>query len=291
MANKKQYKKLPNKKQKKGKGSVFALFASLTMLCLSILLALSLTVFFKTKSITIEGDTIYSDEQITAASGIEVGKNMFISMFGGASKRIETLLPYVGTAKINRNLDGNVVIKVWQNEVAYSFESNGQYLLADNNFKALELVSQRPEDKPLISGAKISDPQIGKEIKYLDKNAKQIIDEIFAAAGQNGLNVSAVSTDEDISFLDVTINNKYLVHLLSGNEIDYKILHIKKSIDSMAENEGGIFTFSESDTGKAVFKPCDINAPEQGEEEVPAPEGGEEENTSSDMTSSNVVEE
>ena len=119
---------------------------------------------------------------------------------------------------------------------------------------------------------------------------EQIVNEIFAAASQNKLSVSAVVTNDELSFLDVTIENKFLVHLLNANGIDYKLLHIKKSIDSMGENEGGIFTFSDIETGKAVFKPCDINAPVD-EEPQETPENSENTESETEITSSENADE
>ena len=281
--------KKPKTHRKGGNKSVVTLFVALVMMCLSVLFALSLTVFFKTQSITVKGESIYTNEQIISASGMSVGKNMFVSMFAGASRRIETILPYVGDAKIDRNFDGNVVIDVKPAVAEKVYLANYEYIVTDKNGKVLDLKNESPSGLPIVSGVAVAKNNIGYSIEFTDKTTEAILENIFKAAEFNGLQITAIDTDLDYSFLDVVIGDKYLVHLLDENNIDYKLLHIKTSILAMTNDMGGVFTFSSTEGERAIFTPGDIHSTENEESEPETDITGTTPET--DVNSENVVSE
>ena len=258
MGSKKPNKKVPQTHRKKSKKSAVGFFVIFTLMCLSVLAALSFTVLFTTKSVTVVGNTIYSNEQIISASGISVGKNMFVSMFYGAADNIERTLPYIGKARIERNLNGNVVINVEPTVSARCYKVDEGYLLTDAEGKVLETVAVAPVDKPIISGINLANKVNGTVVTYTDDRSLPLLNDVFAAAEDNALVVTGVNTDAAYSYLDVIIENKYLVHLLNGDNIDYKLLHIKTSLAHLDGEQGGTFTFSESNEGKAIFAAGDI---------------------------------
>lgn len=255
--------------QKKRKGSAAMLFISLVLVCLSVLISLSLTVLFKAKNITVSGKTIYSSQEIIEASGMQIGKNMFVSFFTGAEGKIETKLPYIGDAKIIRNVDGNVTIEVAATAAEKNYKQGEKYIYVNSSGKVLEIADIALADKPLIIGIALSEVTLGKNISYAEEVAEKTVNEIFAAAKANSLNITEITTDEKHSFLDVIVSDKYLVHLLDSDNIEYKILHLSKSLARQKGESGGVFTFSESNEGRVVFTPGNIHPeqlPENGEQ-------------------------
>ena len=267
MGSKKTTKNAHKTHRKKGKGSAVLVAITLCLVCLSVVCALSFTVLFKANTISVQGESIYTDDEIIAASGMAVGKNMLVSIFDGTENRIEKNLPYIANAKIERSIDGNVVIKVTAGSVDKSFAMDDKYIYVDADNKVLEISDAPAADKPVVKGVALSYKQVGEKMSYIDDTAKQLVYDVFSAAQANGLNVSSISTDEKFSYVDVMIGDKYLVHLLNTEKIDYKLLHIKKSMDSMNSDKTGEFTFSETNEERVVFTPKEFGNPEQNDGE------------------------
>lgn len=278
--NTKKYDRHQTHRRKKRKGNGIAVFLVLTLMCLSVFFALSLTVLFKTESITVKGNSVYTNEQIIAASGMELGKNMFVSVFNGAENAIVTQLPYIKEAKINRSLDGMVEINVKPATAAFSYEVTDGYLLVADDGKALEKATEPVMDKPVIHGAEPADIQLGKTVSFTDDRVWQILSTVFSAAKDNGINITEISTDATASFVDITIEDRIIAKIGNGEDAAYKLLHIKESMAQLAADESGVFTFSSDNSRRAYFRSVDIHADETVDDTLPEADetenGGEE---------------
>ena len=79
-----------------------------------------MSVFFKITKIEVSGNSLYSAEEIIAASGIEEGDNLFFVNRIAAGSRVVVKLPYVDSVKISRGLPNRVTIEVTEsNAVGY----------------------------------------------------------------------------------------------------------------------------------------------------------------------------
>ena len=69
-------------------------------------------IFFKVNTVEVQGNTIYSAEEIRSASGIQKGDNLFTLNKEAAAGSIKASLPYVETVSIIRFLPDKIVIEV-----------------------------------------------------------------------------------------------------------------------------------------------------------------------------------
>jgi len=255
--------------RKSGKRTAVKFFVAVALMCLVLVAVLSFTVLFKTKTITVKGDSIYTKEKIIEASGISVGDNMLVSLLFGVEGKIEKNLPYIAEADISRSFDGDVVITVKPAVADRCIEKDGKFVYLSSAGKVLQIADKPLEDGIFISGVPLSSADLGNTVAYADSRAKQLIDQIVKSAVSHKLTVNSVSTDGQFSFVDIVVNGKYRVHMLNDKDVDYKLLHISDSISKIPNGEGGTFTFSDSKNGKTVFKAEDIFAPDIPEEELP----------------------
>ena len=111
----------PRRKKKK---NTLAAPLSFFLVCLAIVFALG--VFFRVQTIDVEGGQSYSEEEIIAASGIDMGDNLFFINRFSASSRIFTSLPFVESASIERKLPNHIVIHVEESRATAYVDWEGQ---------------------------------------------------------------------------------------------------------------------------------------------------------------------
>ena len=99
-----------NRKRRQGRFSFLYRILIFVAICGAIAVALAL--FFKVETISVNGNSRYTTQQIIDAGGIETGDNMFFLNKYTASERITASLPYVETVRISRQLPDTLVITV-----------------------------------------------------------------------------------------------------------------------------------------------------------------------------------
>lgn len=157
------------KRKKRNKLRNVLIWIIAVIVFLAIGVVLSLTMFFNINNVTVEGNKLYSVEDVLAQCTIDKGENLFMSDTEKAKKTIEQNLPYVYNAQIKRKLPDTLQINITEAKPAYSIRCKDKtYILLDNRFKVLEVGSQ------VSKGIKISKAEVksaipGKQIVF--KNA------------------------------------------------------------------------------------------------------------------------
>ena len=114
-----------------------ALFAPLSFLLICAALVFGMSVFFRVSGVEVEGNALYTPEEIVEASGIEKGDNLFFINQFSAISRIYAKLPYVEKAAINRSLPNKLSIVVTESKaIAYVATEQGTWAI-DRSCKLL----------------------------------------------------------------------------------------------------------------------------------------------------------
>lgn len=112
----------------------------------------SVTVFFKIDKFTVEGESIYTDEEIIAAFGHERGDHMFSFSADTAARTIEEALPYIERVQLLRRLPNTVLLRVTPAQEKYYLEYGGQYAVVSAQSKVLRLAAEAPDGLTLLIG-------------------------------------------------------------------------------------------------------------------------------------------
>lgn len=107
-------------------------------------------IFFKVNTVEVQGNTIYSAEEIRSASGIQKGDNLFTLNKEAAAGSIKASLPYVETVSIVRFLPDKIVIEVKESDATFAVttDTNTTWLI-NSVGKALEQISDSAPDSAL----------------------------------------------------------------------------------------------------------------------------------------------
>lgn len=234
-----QLRRRQNKKRKLKNNVRRALMA----LCLLVVLiafgvTLSLTVFFKTETITAQGSGMYTEQEIIDASGINSGNNLLLLDEDEIAKNISRQLPYIGSVEIKKELPNTVYINVTDTIASYAIENeNGTYILLDINFKVLENASeQNPADTIMISAAEVSKAEPGSTIVFSDESVQKRLKEIAQAVYNTGMRQATEIYTNGTNKNYVVYMDRITFELGSLDNIEDKIIRGLASCEKLDES-------------------------------------------------------
>lgn len=100
------------RKRKRRRSRFGVLFKLLCVVALVAALTFGATVFFQVETIAVTGNSRYTQEEIVAASGVQVGDNLFRMSKKQISEQILHQLPYVESVSILRGLPSTITFQV-----------------------------------------------------------------------------------------------------------------------------------------------------------------------------------
>ena len=143
-----------------------ALGKLLIMLAVVAAIVFGVAIFFKVNTIEIQGNTVYSADQIIEASQIQQGDNLLTVNKALAVGNIKAALPYVEDVSIARSLPDGIIIQVRESVVSFAVmtDTNACWLVGPSG-KALERIEPAAfNENPHINGLLISTPTEGEAV-------------------------------------------------------------------------------------------------------------------------------
>lgn len=114
-----------NRKRKRRRSRFGVLFKLLCLAALVAALTFGATVFFQVENIAVTGNSRYTQEEIIAASGVQVGDNLFRMSKKQISDQILHQLPYVESVSILRGLPSTITFQVTEWDAVAQVEVYG----------------------------------------------------------------------------------------------------------------------------------------------------------------------
>lgn len=240
-----------------GKSPQRTLYRPLTFFLIIVAIIFTMSVFFKVEKIEVIGNSKYTKEQITSASGIHTGDNLFFINRIGAGSRVVVKLPYIDSVKITRSLPNSVTITVEESNAVACIAAGDELWSISRTGKFLSKLSEK--DAALlaqIKGISVGEPQVGElisvpedekpKLDYLldilyQVQARALVDKV---ANINITNVSDVSFEYD---------DRFVVKLGENNNTEYKFGKLLSAVSQLKVDDAG--TLELSDSNKVTFRP------------------------------------
>ena len=109
------------------------------MLALVAAVVFGVAVFFKVSRVEVQGNSLYSAEQVVQASGIETGDNLLTLNKATVAGNIITQLPYVEKVSVGRSMPDAVILEVQESTARFAVMSDTNVIwLISSSGKALE---------------------------------------------------------------------------------------------------------------------------------------------------------
>ncbi len=116
-----------NRRRRRSRGRFGFLFKLLCALALLVALTVGATVFFRVEYIEVSGNVRYTQEEVAAATGIQIGDNLYGMNKNQVARQVRQTLPYVEELSIWRSLPNAVVIRVAECQAAARVAVPDQY--------------------------------------------------------------------------------------------------------------------------------------------------------------------
>ena len=194
--------------------------------------------FFVVRNIDAGGSSLYSPEEIAAASGIEIGENLYSFRASEAEAEITFRCPYLKIAEVSRTIPKNVNIYVEDDEAVYAANIWGDYVELSAGLKVLGKTTEEAAERDGLTVLVLPPVKYsvaGRQIEFSnEKNSRlvrDVISEIDASsAGQAGSITMIDLTDEH----DIKMEANGIYSLKFGGESDLglKLRMMYKTITS-----------------------------------------------------------
>ncbi len=202
----------------------------------------AMTIFFRVENIVVEGESRYADADIVAASGIEIEDNLFLLEKYGVQSAIETQLPYIETALLDRKLPHTIVLSVTEADCAAGIVSGGETWLVSRKGKLLEKSASIPTGSCSVTGAALEEPTVSGELSFGEEQSfkKTALLELLQQSDAMGMAGGILSVDlSDDTALHFAYLGRFEVKLPWDADIAYKLKSLNATVDYLEDNETG----------------------------------------------------
>lgn len=203
---------------------------------------LSLTVFFKSERIEVEGAEHYSAQDIVDASGIALGENLFLCDKCTGEHNIADKLPYIESAKISVKIPSTMLISVTESAPEFICKKGNECILIDSQGKVLEKVTGSVDkySAPVVSGCGVKDAKPGQKVVFTQSGVFEILKSISQALGENEF--SGVKEIDLSNTAEISLNYANRIKIIIGlpEDISYKVKMAKVIItEKLSDTDRG----------------------------------------------------
>ncbi len=142
-----------------------------------VLLFFSARALFKVETVSVEGNEIYTAEQLTGNCGISIGEFMFSFPASKIEEHIVTSFPYVRSAEVSRTYPSTVNIRVTEYRTSYVITQLEKYILIAPDLKVLEVADENiwGEEKIMLELPRVVRALKGSYVEFtLDERTEHI---------------------------------------------------------------------------------------------------------------------
>ena len=216
-------------------------------------------IFFKVSTIEVQGNAIYSAEQIIEASGIEKGDNLITVNKSTAAGGIIAALPYIESVSIGRTLPDTVGIEVKETDATFAVttDTNTVWLINPSG-KAIEKVNTlSSEEYSQLLGVTINNPAAGQKVTAVNQANLDAALAVLSALDGTGITEHIASLDVTKDY-DIVLwyGDQYEIRLGGTEQLDYKVQYLSAILGKLSDYQQGTIDLTLSGEEKtATFRP------------------------------------
>lgn len=233
-----------NKKKikRKRKAKKIALLTALFTIVMSVGVVLVLAVFFKINTVTVKGDRVYSDKEIIAKSGIEIGGNLFRMNEESLNEALSKSLPYIQSVSLERQLPDTLIVTVKATREVAAFQYGAGFILVNAEGKVLDRdASMLRDNVAVVNGAVLKGAIEGDRIVIGNEKDTENFVLLLKGIAESGIN--------PITEINVTKNGQYELKYddritIELGSIDNVTVKLKRAVAAL-EKENEINMYAE----------------------------------------------
>ncbi|MCL2637318.1 MAG: FtsQ-type POTRA domain-containing protein [Oscillospiraceae bacterium] len=226
----------PKQRRRQNMAIYYVMFFVVAVTIFSILAA---TVLFNLEEAVIEGESIYTGEQIIAVSGIQAGVNLIRFNAEDSRRRIIDSLVYVDDVAIRKAIPSRVVITITGAIEMASVAHEGIFYTISRNGRILE-TTRTSRENIVIHGFEADMPIVGGYISSVEERKTELIFTLIKTAEEAGL--AGITSIDIHDFLDVKMNymDRIVLHIGPVTDLEQKLRAAAHILENdVASNEQG----------------------------------------------------
>lgn len=230
------------------------------MLAVVLAVVLGVAIFFRVRIVDVQGNSIYSEEQILDVCGLETGDNLLTVSKAAVSGNIQTRLPYVQEVSVGRILPDTIVIQVKESEVAALVEAdNGSKWYINILGRVLGPAGQGFDGQVIkLSGVTVTGPQAGQNAAAMEGQGENLQAALEILQHMDGTGLMDRATEinaEKVYDLLLLCGEQYEVQLGGTEELDYKLQYLQAVLEQLEDYQTGIIDLTFDQERRAHFVP------------------------------------
>ncbi|MBQ0084249.1 MAG: FtsQ-type POTRA domain-containing protein, partial [Clostridiales bacterium] len=214
-----------------------ALAVIITLLILTLICGvLMFTVLFPIANITVEGNSLYSSEQIIAAAQVNKGDKLFSVFTEPVNSRVTKALPYVKSIKLEKHLPDTLELKITEAKETFAFASGESYFVADGDFKILRDAAEIPENTAEIKIPGKLEFVCGYTLPSSDSSL-ELVKKTYDALEKEEMTVNSIEISE-YGYITAKISGRFTVYFGTEDDLEGKLSHLKGMIAEIDKKNG-----------------------------------------------------
>lgn len=239
-------------------GSKYILAALLTVVFVLIVWVICIVFnsLVTVKEISVNGESMYTPEQIIAASGIEPGAKKNKIDIAAVEQKILESMSFLSGAEVKIKANGKAIINITSEEISYCTNIAGRFYVMSNGFKILGLPSEVADrsDAVIIELPKVKKAIIGSVAEFYEDT--QYIDVFLKSLNDSFLSDNIMSVDVSDKYdLGVVYNDNYFIDFGDSKNLAKKIDKVQIAINSDAIKNMTKVLIDVSDVSNPTIKP------------------------------------
>lgn len=222
-------------KYRRRRGRFGVLYKMLSILLILAAVIAGCIVFFRVEEITVTGSTTYTEQQIIAASGVELEDNLFLVQKVPTARRILKAMPYIREVNIRRILPNGLQITVSECVPVAALEGEkGSWWIMDSGGKLLEQGDAALAASYLkVTGLTALMPSAGGKLAVSVEESTRLdsLKAILAALEERGMFAQAGSMDlSAVSEIRMTYQDRFTVRMPMYSDDFHLLIHTLEAI-------------------------------------------------------------
>ena len=234
-----------------------ALYLPLTLILLGVAVIVFLSLFFRVAVIQVQNDTVYTDEEILAASGLEKGINLlFINNFTAVSS-IYATMPYVESVSLKRVMPNRIILQVSGSEAAACVSFGDDYWLINPAGKLLEKVDAKAARNFVrVEGMEPLQPVAGEIMQVSEENAGKdaYLYAFLSQLSKRGItkNVTWLNLG-DLNHPTFSYEDRFTVILASAEDLSHRLSLVQSAVSQLADGDAGTLELETDPNSLTVY--------------------------------------
>ena len=214
------------------------------MLAVVAAVVLGIAIFFRVRTVEVQGNSIYSAAQVSESSGLEIGDNLLMVNRATVTGKVRAALPFVQNVSVGLILPDTVVIQVKESDIAGRVKSasGGSWFVNVNGRVLGSNLDAFHGQVVNLDGFTVDSPKEGEQAAASEgqEDCLQAALQVMSEMEGTGLigQVTSIDTEEPFD-IELFCGEQYQVLMAGTDDLDYKIQYLQVVLDGLEDYQTG----------------------------------------------------